>query len=483
VPGLWLCFTHANCVCNDIVSAANRVVGVVPMPTKAGLAALREARRRLSRRMPHVTPWTRQQVLDKFEGRRRKRYEEAAKVLDAVGLCRKDHARISAFVKSEKFNPAAKRNPDPRMIQARTPEYGLEVARFLKPIEKYLYGLQGPTGLRVIAKGLNQRARAELLVSKMAQFTRPCVISLDASRWDKHVAADVLKIEHDFYIKMCDDPYFRTLLSWQLDNRCSTSNGVKYRVYGGRMSGDMNTALGNCLLMVIMVQAAMKEWSWWDMLDDGDDCLLLVEEELLGRLEADLPKRFLEFGQELKIENVARRVEEVVFCQSRVVCLEDGPIFVRDWRKVLSQSACGVQHWNDPRMVRPMMTAVGKCELALSLGVPVLQEFALALIRNGRGCRSRSLLPVDVGLMRRVKYEVGAESWTELDAIVARPVTPAARTAFQQSWGLSVAEQLVIEGILREWEVATTVAVTYPVEWDARWSSMVALENELPSLL
>jgi hypothetical protein len=174
------------------------------------------------------------------------------------------------------------------------------------------------------------------------------------------------------------------------------------------MSGDMNTALGNCTLMVLMVQAAMRRWKKWDILDDGDDCLLIVEECIFNEVVAALPAIFLSYGQELKVENVARDIRDVVFCQSRVVMTPAGPLFTRNWRKVLSQAACGVNYWGIPKFVRPMLTAVGMCELVLSKGVPILQEFALALIRNGRGEFPHCEDMMDAGLVRRARYECGS---------------------------------------------------------------------------
>lgn len=483
IPGLWLCFTHSSCVCNDLISAYNRVVGVVPMPTQAGLAALKRSSARLSWQVPHQKPWSYERVIAHFTGSRRLRYQRALDNVRANGLSRSRHARISAFVKSEKFNPEEKCNPDPRMIQARTPEYGVEVARYLKPIEKCIYGLRGPTGLRIIAKGLNQTQRAQLLVAKLAQFSNPVVMSLDCSRWDKHCTERVLQVEHSFYLRACSDPYFQRLLSWQLDNRCRTNNGVSYRVRGGRMSGDMNTALGNCLLAVIMIHAAAEGLGPWDCLDDGDDLLYICESVNANRALAELPVRFRSYGQELKIEGIARTLWDVTFCQCRVVVGPGGPMFVRDWRKVLSHGACGVGKWGDRSGVRPMLAAVGMCELALGRGVPVLQEYALALIRNARGHRPR-VDDFDRGYQARVRAELGvAPEWSTLAGVCPVPITPGARASFDRTWGLSLPEQLAIEARLRQWSVDSVDHYTVGPEWDCTWERRVQLDVELPKIM
>jgi len=481
IPGLWLCFTHSNCVCNEIVSAANRVVGAVPEPTADGLKRLRKFAKVISGRLPTCSAWSYDQVIALYGGVRRARYEQARDHIRSFGLVKWMHARISSFVKAEKFNPEDKKNPDPRMIQARTAEYGLEVATYLKPIEHHLYKLRGPMGLRAIAKGLNQRQRAELLARKLQNFDRPVIFSLDASRWDKHVARSVLAIEHGVYMHCNADPYFAQLLSWQLHNKCRAMNGVKYSVRGGRMSGDMNTALGNCLLMVIMVHAAMDWCKKWDLLDDGDDCLVICEETDFEQARETLPKVFLTFGQELKIENVARDIRDVQFCQCRVVVTESGPIFTRNWRRCLSQDACGSKHWDDPKMVRSMCAAVGRCNLALSQGMPILQEYCLALIRFSGGA-ALPQFETDRGLAIKVKLETGLLQH-ELGDISPLPISDFTRLEFERTWGVTVPEQHEIERLLASWSYASLVPVDYPLERSANWESFVALENELPFLL
>jgi hypothetical protein len=412
---------------------------------------------------------------------RRDRYQHAHEQIRRYGLTRSRHARISSFVKAEKFNPGDKKNPDPRMIQARTAEYGLEIATYLKPIEHFLYKLRGPMGLRCIAKGLNQSDRAKLLQRKLANFRQPVVFSLDASRWDKHVSREVLEIEHSVYLHCLNDPVFARLLSWQLYNKCRAAKGTKYEVDGGRMSGDMNTALGNCLLMVIMVHAAMAWCTKWDLLDDGDDCLVICEFSDFEFAREELPKIFLQFGQELKIENVAADIRDVVFCQSKVVMMPEGPCFTRNWRRCLSQDSCGSKHWDDPKLIKPMCAAVGLGDLAVSRGMPILQAHAVALIRMSAGAQLPNF-EVDRGLAIRTKVETGVE----LGALVGMSpvaITLETRLEFARTWGVSVEEQVAIEAILDSWQPDLSIVRDYAVEWTSEWVDQVDLDNYLPGLL
>jgi len=480
VPDLWLCFTHANCICNQQVSAANRVLGKVPLPTEQGVRSLRAAAKRLFRHLHPIVPWDEYRVAMSFRGPRQRRYMDAYESLKLDPLTKRD-ARISAFVKSEKFNPTDKENPDPRMIQYRGHRYNIRLAKYLRPIEHQVYRMK-INGRRMFAKGLNGAERAAVIWEKFQAIDGCVCYSLDGSRWDKHVDRKTLEVEHAVYKRLAPDPELYQLLDWQLVNSCSTMEGVRWKREGGRMSGDVNTALGNCVLMAAMVHAFAREVGLkvWDMLDDGDDCLLFIRTRDEALVASRISEVFLSYGQELKLENRAETPEQIVFCQSRPV--HDGVEWrmVRNWRKVLAQGTSGVKHWNNPLLVRPMMTAVGHCELALSAGLPILQEYAAALIRMGRGERMK-WLDVDAGLAERARAEVG-----DLDLVYMareRPVTLEARLSFERAYGVASEVQVAIEGALREWNISTTVARLVDTEWDHRWVDMSGVDVQLPEVL
>lgn len=477
IPGLWLCFTHKDCECNQIVSCVNRVLGVTPPSTREGVAGVRRAATRLFAPMGHTTTWTMEEVVRSFRDNRGPRYRKAMDTLRVRQFTDRD-ARVQAFIKSEKFCPADKINPDPRMIQARGMRYNILLAQYLRPIERKAYRLVGPRGGRLIAKGLNASERADLILRKWHGFSRPVCCSLDASRWDKHVTKDMLKVEHSVYRRFNSDPFFAKLLSLQLVNKCATRGGVRWVAHGKRMSGDMNTALGNCVLMCSMVFAAMEKLGVrFDLLDDGDDCLLFFEANHIGLVSSRLPEVFLTFGQQLKLENVAYAPEEIVFCQSRIVTVSTGPRLVRNWRKVLSHGTAGVKHWNNPIVVPAMLNAVGSCELACNPGVPILQEYALALRRNSLGKRLRGHCDVEGGLRIRASVEVKGDFDECVYDAQPAPITMAARLSFELAWGVSVSEQLAIERLLKCWLIDSFDSVPIPAELASDW-----VDGSLPDL-
>lgn len=479
MPGLHLCFTHANCICNELVAAANRVCGKVPQITSRMAKLVKREAKILAAKLEPTLALTYEEFLSGYSGRKLTRYQNAVASL-RINPVRQGDARISAFVKSEKFDPGAKVNPDPRMIQARNGRYNVELGRYLRPMEKQLYQLRGPTEHRLIAKGLNQRARAQLLLAKWASIPNCVCISLDCSRWDKHIGEELLRAEHLVYKTLNNDPFLAQLLEWQVHNRCWTQGGVFYRTLAKRNSGDMNTALGNCLLMCLLIRVAMREIgvNIWDALDDGDDCLVFIRKEDLEKVMGRLPAIFLEMGHELKVDEPVSDPHDVVFCQTKLVDTADGPLMVRDWKKVLSQGTSGTRHWGDPRIFRDMLWAVGKCELALNRGVPILQAYGEALVRNGSGRAPKQFegeFEVHYKALHMAKsYGVG---WSGVES---GEITDEARSSFQRAYGLTSWEQSQIEDTLASWTIEEVNAEDHPLELDSTWDFRPAIGRGVP---
>jgi len=482
VPGLWRAFTHANCVCNQIMAITNRVIGKVPVPTRDGLVRLRSMAKRVFSWIKPLEPWSDAMVVASFNDQRKKVYQRAAESLVDREFNKAD-GRINAFIKAELYNPKDKRNPDPRVIQARTVRYNIKLGNYLRPLEHRILNMRSERGLRIFAKGQNAIERAAEIRSKFDAFPSTVCFSIDASRWDKHVSREVLEIEHSVYKRAFPgDPLLQRMLDYQLLNRCSTRDGVRYLANGRRMSGDLNTGLGNCVLMVLMVHAIMRLLKIpFEIYDDGDDCLLFVPRECAALLRRSISDAFLEFGQEIKLENEAVVPEQVVFCQSKMINTMVGWKMIRNWRKVMSHGTTGIKHWNNIKLVKPMLTAVGSCELALNRGVPILQAYALALRRLGEGQRPK-VLDVRAGLMIRTRYELRV-SHDSLEAVVygARPlpISDDARRMFAEVWGTPVWEQLSIEQYLSTWHPDLGHYLVSSNDVDSKWREIGDVNNFL----
>jgi hypothetical protein len=291
------------------------------------------------------------------------------------------------------------------------------------------------------------RERGQTLYTKWLRFSHPIAITIDCTRFDAHVDMRVLQIEHSIYTHMCNDPYLAKLLTWQLYNKGSSKEGVKYSVVGRRMSGDMNTALGNCLLMILMVMTAFDGFvGRWDMFDDGDDCLVIVEQshrtDAINRILGVFP----EFGHVVKIEKIAETFEHIEFCQSHPVHVNGKPTFIRNVDKILSTSLTGSKFNQDGKRRRDLVRTIGQCELALSRGVPVLQAYCECLLRSASA--GKLLDPTQLGESSyRIRRELKTLNLT-LQEVTSEPITDATRLSFAQAFGIGIDEQIDIESKL-----------------------------------
>lgn len=447
--GLWTPFVHHDCVHNQELAIANRVLGKTPPTTREGLAMMKRGAKILKRHLPKTTQEEYALFAQNYGLAKRKRYEDAAEELRTFGI-RKQDAKVKMFVKCEKLSSATKRNPDPRAIQFRDPRYCVALASYLKPMEHLLYKLKVKTPncgrLRLVGKGLNQVERAELLKRKMEAIPDCVVLSLDCSRFDKHVSREALQVEHSVYLHSNNDSEFRRLLSWQLNNVCYTDTGFRYVTRGKRMSGDMNTALGNCVLMLSMLLGAMEERGCpYDLLDDGDDCLLILgSRDNTPAFQEYLVKCFHEYGHSLKIESVCKEYHSVSWCQSNVVSNGHWNKFVRDPRKVMAHGLASPKwKYMNLRQRGEYLQGLASCEAILNRGVPVLQAYAAALKRNAG--QARAVYDQGGGEYLRMLRELrSGDGDYEI-------VTDEARESFATAFSMPVAEQLRVEEWLSTW--------------------------------
>lgn len=455
VSGVWTPFAHCDCIHNQERALVGRVLGSVPQPTPAGLRVLNKVARSFRRTLPRVESQHVSVMPNSYaDPKKRARYLTGMEEYLRCGIDRSD-AKLSMFVKFEKLNPK-KVNPDPRAIQFRTPKYCVALGQHLQPVEHMIYEYQGVGGFprgRLIGKGLNGPQRARLLAEKFDQFKSPVVVSIDMSRFDQHVSKELLVIEHSIYSHCNPDPELRKLLSWQRRSKGRSSQGIKYEMLGRRASGDMNTGLGNSVLMLLMIHASLP--FQYNTVVDGDDALIFTEQCNLGWLQENLSSCMLEFGMEVKLENITREFSKIRWCQCSPIQTANGLTMVRDPLKVLSHGFSGAKYFDTPVARARLMATIGAGELALNSGVPILQEYALLLLRS----TSEKQLAF---------YELeNAERYKNCGRSAASEITAEARVEFATAFGFGVQEQLAIEEMLRtlhlnlnDVEIATSVPTT-----------------------
>lgn len=401
-----------------------------------------------------------------------KRYDKAYEKLCEIGELRYKDSFTSFFTKDENapfsLDSGVMVHKAARIVQQRSYHYSLRNALFLDPIEHQVYNFTGfSRGVpitRTMGKGLNMRTRAKLLERKLKGFENPVVFSIDASRYDKHLVKDLLKLEHAIYLHCCDDPEFRKLLEWQHTTRGFSEHWTYFLNRGGRVSGDFNTSVGNCIIMLLMLMAYLDKFSKFDIACDGDDSLIFVEKHEED-LFSDFYESFTQFGMNMKLENRSETLEGIIWCQSR-------PVMVRGKYRMVPSPVKTISHlMSSPKMSpdtpdfnRSYLQAIGLGEFSIFNGVPVLMEFARALIRNTDGAARYTFQDSDP---RAYFYRVNEKQYGT--AKRREPIVPdlESRLSFERVWGVSVADQLVAEQVLRDWTIDFAAPAEEIIQFDS----------------
>lgn len=452
--------------CSNITNLARGVVERVfyvsrdgglarpPQPKQGVFKRLMSVRTKLCRVLRQTPIVPRDEYPSLYTGRKQGRYALAAESLKLRAVEFRD-SFVNTFVKAEKVNLSAKGDPAPRVIQPRTPRYNLEVGRYLKLFEAELcQGFRRAFGYKVVLKGLNADQVAQQLRDNWEQFADPVGFGLDASRFDQHVSVDALKFEHGVYNQVFKSDELARLLKWQLRNRGfarAVDGGFSYEVEGCRMSGDINTGMGNCLIMSCIVLAYIEYKQVNARLaNNGDDCVVICDRRDLGAFE-DIASWFLDFGFTLTREQTHDVFERLEFCQFQPVQLSTGWRMVRNPLVAMSKDATSLLSWSTPDDIAAWFGAIGTCGLSLTRGVPVWEAWYRRLIRMGKATSAATDFIMDSGLGYASR------------GVLAGVVDDNARVSFYKAFGIMPDTQEALEEeYAKPIDLVGPVAMTFP---------------------
>lgn len=403
---------------------------------------LREFTLRLRRNTPRVARISREQFLSETPPNKFKVYQNAVESLTVEPLTVKD-SHIKAFPKYEKLVKVPGKKLVPRCISPRSPRFNVEIGTFIRPMEKRIYaGIARVFRGATVSKGHNAIRMAETMWRKWNRYRRPAAVGLDASRFDQHVSVVALRWSHMVYLSLCatDRKIFEGLLRRTLRNKCTYSSAdgfIKWVSEGGRMSGDMDTALGNCLIMCALV------WSYCrsvgidpNLYNNGDDCVVFMEEDQVPRFVAGLEEWFLEMGFKMKVEKPVFRFEHIEFCQTHPLDLGTERICVRNFPTCIDKDLVSVLPIDNEKSLDNYYASIGKGGLALAGGVPILTNFYSMLIRISRGA---------IGFGDHPTLRAGMIYMSQgMDRVHSEP-TPEARVSFYEAFGVTPDEQVYWE--------------------------------------
>lgn len=380
-----------------------------------------------------------------------------------------------------------------RLIQFRRREGALYWRQVVGPIESMFYTLEKTTPTQCLAsnreslgnfgKGKDALATGQLLRKMYDNLSirgRVIILLLDCSRADAHIGKE-LQI---WFMAMIRHMTCRSgkkivdmVQEWIIDPPKNRSMGkIEYTTKPVLRSGDMHTSLmANVLFWALynvfrdmashtgaQAQGYRDDLGWQgspipreevDFAINGDDVVLMCTQQHADQVEKTIGVFMSWFGVDLRVDGRTSVFEETEWCQSKPVLTPDGYRQVRDPWKVMSVALAGPK-WAHltPKLRDRRIATIGACELIINRGIPILQEWALALLR--------SVNVDDVGFDEldytqssywRCRLELGVMGG-QLRVITPLEISDATRHSFQLAFGLDRTQQLRYEEILRAWQ-------------------------------
>jgi len=356
------------------------------VPRNTVFMCLKQFRASLLKKIGKIgTKLTPIEFVSQLRGRKAAIYGAALPEIMTTGVKRR-HAKSNPFGKAEK----CKESSAPRVIQPRHVVYNLGLGCYLRPIEHRIYSAIGKVfnDKHVIGKGCDVRMLGGWIKDKWDAFARPVAIGLDAVKFDMHVGVSMLEWEHSIYNTLYKhDKELVRLLSYQLNNAgtgyCDDGK-VKYSVEGRRFSGDMNTSLGNCIIMCAMVYTYARERDVnIKLINNGDDCVVFMEMEDETKFTTGLDDWFYNLGFRMTVETPVYLLAQVEFCQMKPISVGTSTVMVRNINTAREKESICLNPIPNESAMRKWFYAIGECGLALTSGVPILQAMYECYMRNG----------------------------------------------------------------------------------------------------
>lgn len=419
----------------------------LPLSKEHFFSNLRDFYKSLVAAIPTTSSWTVDRFVNSYTGRKKAVYQKAAESLEHIQVSRKDSI-VRVFVKAEKTT-----KPTPRAISPRDPRFNTELGLFIKPAEPLVYkAIAIVCGSRVVVfKGMNAEQQAAALREKWEMFARPVCVCVDAKRFDEHISRIALMYEHSVYLRMFrGDKKLKRLLSWQLETIgvCYCRDGkLRFKTPGKRCSGDMNTAVGNCLVMSSMVVSYAKfKGVRIELANNGDDCAIIMEAEDERNFLDGLEKWFLDMGFTMVVEPSVTEFERIDFCQTRPVFDGKKWIMVRHWT-AFAKDCLSIKPLDNPGVFYKWMMAVGKGGLSLTGQIPMWQEFYSAILRSAEAHPYKSKRPNRI--TDDPTFETGMAMLSKGMGRVYGDICHEARFSFWKAFGITPEEQIEAEKYYR----------------------------------
>lgn len=373
-------FSYQGCAMNELLSISARHCLPQKPPSVQFVTHMNATLLRLYQKLgsPRFEPLTFDALLALKSQHVRKRFERYRATWDREIEPR--DALIKSFIKFERYGPSSEGKP-PRLIQYRNPGFTARLSSYYTQIEHALWKpiRSLNRGARLFAKGRNSRQRAQDLAKLADGISNPMYLLLDHSKFDSRVHVDHLQSSHRFYNLFFKDRVLSRLMRMTLRNKCVSRGGLFYTQEGRRMSGDADTALGNCVVNYAVISYILDGIDHKSYID-GDDSVICFSKADLERVQTAFLSRRSDTGMESTLEYVSK-LSDVEFCQSKPIRTRFGPALARNPAKAMA-SMC---YTLGPQRDNAYYRTVGYGELHSSSGVPLIYEAAEDLMELNPG--------------------------------------------------------------------------------------------------
>lgn len=405
-----------------------------------------------------ITPMSTEAYLKSCDPARRARYQAVVERLYVT-----QPPRTKQFVKLEPANSSEK-EPVARIITDPGPQYNFEIGRFIKPVEHAIMkSLLSWLGYQPIMKGLNAKEIATDFKETWDSYDDPVWLDGDASRFDAHTGIPIRRdLEFVIYSLFFPGyPELKTYLHRSLRRvvKAYTRDGVVSHEMDNRGSGNHNTGIGNCIITVMMLVLWIDECKLnCSIKNNGDDWGVICSRRDMPKFKAGFVEFCLTLGYNMQIGVETDVFERISFCQTNPVLGPDGYIMCRDPRKCRSKDLTTHKVKRESEY-RRWCASVAESGLAMSSGIPVLQEFYTSIHRSALGSKPGKFFDKFQGRIVLSKGLTHKRSVPTADS----------RYSFFLAFGYTPDEQVALE---EEYSAVSTIAFCSPKLYDKEFVSV-----------
>nr|QTJ63593.1 RNA-dependent RNA polymerase [Hymenopteran tombus-related virus] len=279
--------------------------------------------KRLNKFKRKLRPWSMDEFINSMDDPSKRKFYTSIKLGLEQG--RTVSALITPFTKLEKMSTSKYRPP--RLIQARHPSFNMAYGCYIKPLERSL-----KSDIH-FGKGTYDQIGAK--ISKLARrykyYTEGDHITFDA-----HVTPEMLRLCHRFYARCYQqDSGLLRLSRKTIRNRAISRNGERYSVNGTRMSGDVDTSLGNSLINYYIIMEVIHRLGIdGDAIVNGDDFIIFTNSPIPTEPAKLL---FRHYNMDTKLVASTDNIHHVEFCRTKLFYHpDDHPTMAFDYNRLIN---------------------------------------------------------------------------------------------------------------------------------------------------